>query len=120
MLNPKKHKSFYKDIAKDVGVHKDLVSNLVFFFYDKVRKNLSDLKNPKVNIPNLGTFSIRTNKLRNAIKRQKDILGNLEKMTFDGYDKSIPVKEKLKKMEDLLIKIELNITNKRKFRDENK
>ena len=41
-------------------------------------------------------------------------------MTFDGYDKSIPVKEKLKEMEDLLKKIELNISNKRKFRDENK
>tara|TARA_R110001583_G_scaffold47157_3_gene147734 strand:- start:796 stop:1155 length:360 start_codon:yes stop_codon:yes gene_type:complete len=119
-LNPKKHKSFYKNIAEDVGVHKDLVSDLVFFFYDKVRKNLSELKNPKVSIPNLGTFSIRTNKLRKAIKRNKDILGNLEKMTFDGYDKSIPVKEKLKEMEDLLDKIESNINNKRKFRDENK
>ena len=120
MLNPKKYKSFYNDIAKDVGVHKDLVSDLIFFFYDKVRKNLSELKDPKVNIPNLGTFSIRTNKLRKVIKRNKDILGNLEKMTFDGYDKSIPIKEKLKKMEDLLNRIESNINNKRKFRDENK
>jgi len=120
VLNPKKYKSFYNDIAKDVEVHKDLVSDLIFFFYDKVRKNLSELKDPKVSIHNLGTFSIRTNKLRKTIKRNKDILGNLEKMTFDGYDKSIPVKEKLKRMEDLLNKIESNINNKRKFRDENK
>ena len=41
-------------------------------------------------------------------------------MKFDGYDKYIPVKEKLKEMEDLLDKIESNINNKRKFRDENK
>lgn len=119
-MNPKNYRSFYQDIAKDVGVHKDLVSNLVFFFYDKARKNLSGLKNPKINIPNLGTFSIRVSKLKKAIKKNKDILGNLEKMTFDGYDKSIPVKEKLKEMEDLLKKIESNISDKRKFRDENK
>ena len=41
-------------------------------------------------------------------------------MTFSGYDKSIPVKEKLKAMEDLLKVIDTNIKNKKEFRDENK
>jgi nucleoid DNA-binding protein len=119
-LNPKNYKNFYKDIAKEVEVHKDLVSDFIFFFYAKLRKNLSELEHPKINVPNLGTFSIRHHKLKKAIKRQKDILGNLQKMTFDGFDKSIPVNEKIKQMEKLLNKIEINIKEKKKFKNENK
>lgn len=119
-MNPKKYKNFYQDIAEEAEVHKDLVSDFVFFFYAKLRKNLSELKHTKINVPNLGTFSVRHNKLKKAIKRQKDILGNLQKMTFDGFDKSIPVNEKIKQMENLLNKIEINIKNKKSFRNENK
>jgi nucleoid DNA-binding protein len=119
-LNPKNYKNFYKDIAKEVEVHKDLVSDFIFFFYAKLRKNLSELEHPKINVPNLGTFSIRHHKLKKAIKRQKDILGNLQKITFDGFDKSIPVNEKIKQMEKLLNKIEINIKQKKKFKNENK
>ena len=53
-------------------------------------------------------------------KKNKDILGNLQKMTFDGYDKSVPVKEKLDKMEKLLAEVEQNIKEKKDFKNENK
>ena len=41
-------------------------------------------------------------------------------MTFDGYDKSVPVKEKLDKMEKLLAEVEQNIKEKKDFKNENK
>ena len=83
MLNPKNYKKFYDDIAEEAeGVHKDLVKDFVYFFYDKVRKNLSDLSHPKISLPNLGTFSIRVGKLKKNIKKNKDILGNLAKDDF--------------------------------------
>ncbi len=119
-MNPKNYKKFYDDIAKESEVHKDLVSDFVFFFYDRVRKNLSNLTNPKISLPNLGTFSIRTNKLKKSIKRQQDILGNLDKRKFEGYDKSVPVKAKLKNMKKALKMIEQNIIDKKNFRNENK
>ncbi len=119
-MNPKNYKKFYDDIAKESEVHKDLVSDFVFFFYDRVRKNLSNLTNPKISLPNLGTFSIRTNKLKKSIKRQQDILGNLDKRKFEGYDKSVPVKAKLKNMKKVLKMIEQNIIDKKNFRNENK
>ena len=119
-MNPKKYKYFYEDIANESEVHIDLVSDFVFFFYGKLRKSLSDLEYSKVNIPNLGTFSIRYNKLKKPIKRQKDILGNLQKMTFEGFDKSIPVKDKIIKMEKVLNVIQINLKEKKKFKDENK
>ena len=119
-MNPKNYKDFYEEVAKEAEVHKDLTSDFISFFYGKVRYNLSSLSNPKINIPGLGTFKIRTNKLKKAIKRNKDILGNLEKMTYKGYEKHIPVKNKLKEMEDALDKIEDNIKNKKDFKNETK
>ena len=119
-MNPKSYKTFYEDISVKAEVHKDLVTEFVSFFYGKVRHNLSTLSNPKINLPGLGTFKIRTGKLKKSIKRNKDILGNLEKMTYKGYEKHIPVKNKLKEMTDLLDKVEKNIKDKRNFRNENK
>ena len=41
-------------------------------------------------------------------------------MTYKGYEKHIPVKNKLKEMEDALDKIEDNIKNKKNFKNETK
>ena len=41
-------------------------------------------------------------------------------MTFDGFDKSIPVNEKIKSMEKALEMIETNIKNKKEFKNETK
>ena len=119
-MNPKDYKPFYTKISAEAEVHKDLTSDFISFFYGKVRYNLSSLSNPKINIPGLGTFKIRTGKLKGAIKRNKDILGNLEKMTYSGYEKHLPVVNKLKEMENLLETVEKNIKEKKEFRDENK
>lgn len=120
MLNPKDYKIFIKDIAKEVGVHPDLVEDFVYFYYGKVRKCLSDLNHPNIYIENLGTFSIRKTKLRKSINRQKDILGNLDKRNYKGYEKHIAVKEKLdilNKANDLINSME---KKKSKWKDENK
>ena len=97
-MKPKNHKSFFEDVAKEIEVHKDVVDDLVTFYYNKVRKS----------------------KLERAIKRQKDILGNLEKMTYKGFEKYIPVKKKLKQMEIAFEKLKEKINNKKKFRNETK
>lgn len=119
-MNPKNYKDFYEDIASEAEVHKDLVAEFISFFYSKVRYNLSTLSHPKINLPGLGTFKIRTGKLKNAIKRNKDIIGNLEKMTYTGYEKHLPVKNKLKEMETLLDEVDKIIEQKKQFRNENK
>tara|TARA_R110002020_G_scaffold4711_2_gene20482 strand:+ start:2147 stop:2467 length:321 start_codon:yes stop_codon:yes gene_type:complete len=105
-------------VAQEIEVHKDVVDDLVTFYYNKVRKSLSELIDTNVNIAGLGTFSLRKKKLEKAIKRQKDILGNLEKMTYKGYDKYVPVKNKLKQMENALEMLDKKINDKNKFKNE--
>ena len=48
------------------------------------------------------------------------MLGNMEKTTYTGYGKHLPVKEKLNKMEKSLKRIEKELDNKKKWKDENK
>lgn len=99
-MNPKKHKDLKKGIAEEVGIHENAVDDFVNFYYELLRKKLSELAYPKIYVDNLGTFVLRRQKLDKAIKRNKDILGNLEKQTYNGYEKSVAVKEKLKHLQE--------------------
>ena len=119
-LNPKSYKDFFKEIAKECGVHENLVGELVRFFYAEVRKNLEDLEHTRILLPNFGTFTLRKGRLDRAIKRHKDMLGNIEKTTYIGYGNHLPVKDKLNKMEKAKIRIDKEITNKKKWKDETK
>ena len=117
-MKPKNHKSFFEEVAKEIEVHKDVVDDIITFYYSKLRKNLSNLTDTHINVSGLGTFSIRKRKLEKSIKRNKDILGNLEKMTYKGFDKYLPVKEKLKQMEEVLIKMNKKLEQRKHFKNE--
>lgn len=108
-MKPKSHKDFKKGIAEKVGVHQNVVDDFISFYYAKLRKNLSDLTYPSININGIGTFHLRKKALDKAIKKNKSILGNLSKNTYMGYEKHVAVKDKLSKMENanqILNKIE--------------
>ena len=119
-INPKTYRTFYKEVSEECQVHENLVRELVRFFYDKIRKNLENLENTRILLPNLGTFIIRKNRLDKSIKRHKDMLGNMEKITYKGYGKHIPVKDKLINMESALKRIDKELQIKKDWKDENK
>lgn len=58
-MNPKSHKDLRKGIADEVGVHPTVVDDFISFYYAKVRKKLSTLAYPRINIDGLGTFYLR-------------------------------------------------------------
>jgi hypothetical protein len=105
-LKAKSYKNFKKDIAFKVGVHPDMVDELITFYYAKLRKNLSSLTYPSITVTGLGTFKIRKKALNNSIIKNKSILGNIEKQTYKGYEKHIAVSEKLKELEKMQRMIE--------------
>ena len=95
---------------------KQVVEDFLTFYYAKVRKALSTLEYPKINVDGLGTFFIRKGKLENAIKRNKSMLGNLKKRTYKGYEKTYAINQKLEEMESAIRIIEDNIENKKQFK----
>lgn len=119
-MNPKKHGVFKEKIAEEVEVHPDVVDAFITFYYGKVRKHLSELTSTSLYVEGLGTFSIRKGRLENKIKRHRDILGNLEKMTFKGYDKHIAVKEKLENLEKASKMIKKKEDRKKKWKKKHK
>ena len=62
-MNPKSHKDFKEGIADEVGVHPSVVEDFITFYYGKLRKKLSALEFPRINVDGLGTFYLRKNKL---------------------------------------------------------
>lgn len=116
-MNPKKPNFLKKDIAKELGLHEEVVDAFIDFYYDKLRRSLSNLVYPKVYVNNLGTFTIRKNILEKNIKKQKDILGNLKKITYNGYEKSVSVQEKIELYEKALLEVNKINKDKKDFKN---
>ena len=105
-MNPKSHKVFKEGIAEKVGVHPSVVDEFVNFYYEKVRENLSTLTSTNIFLDGLGTFSLRKMKVKKAIIKNKSYLGNLEKTTYNGYNKTILIKDKIETLENILLSME--------------
>ena len=116
-MNPKKYKEFKKNIAEEVGVHQSVVDDFIAFYYSKLRKHLSNLEFPRIQVDGLGTFVLRKSKLDKAIKKNKSMLGNIAKRTYNGYAKSESITENIKQMTTALEQLEKDILNKKKFKE---
>lgn len=116
-MNPKSHKDFKKGIAKEVGVHENVVDDFITFYYSKLRKSLSELEYPKIFVDGLGTFSIRKNRLQQQIKRKKSYLGNIVNNTYSGYQKKLSIEDRIEEMENVLRILEEQELEKKKFKD---
>lgn len=115
-MNPKKHREFKKGIANQLNLHPDLVDDFIAFYYDTLRRELSDLSAVHIYVNNLGTFSLKKQKLEKGIKKNKDILGNLTKRTYKGMEKTQAVTEKLKQQENALKMLNQSIEDKLNFK----
>jgi nucleoid DNA-binding protein len=118
-VRPKSNKIFKEDIAEEVGVNQSVVDDLISFYFSKVRQSLSEIQDTRIYVESLGTFSIRKARLEKAITKNKSYLGNLEKHTYNGYEKTLQTKKKIKKFEGILEKIEESIERKKEFKKDN-
>ena len=107
------------------------ISNLESPVIIKVQKDKDGLVNHTVssfnedlNVKNMenavgGVIKVQQSKDgKYTFKRNKDILGNLEKMTFKGYEKHVPVKEKLHQMEACMDSLNAMIEEKIRWKEE--
>lgn len=116
-MNPKHHKEFKKGIAEQVGVHPEVVDDIIAFYYAKLRKNMSELAHPNIAIAGLGTFHLRHARLRSAVKKTKSSLGNLEKVNYNGYEKHLIISDKLELLEKALAMMDELAQDKLNFKN---
>lgn len=68
MLNPKKAKDFIPEVAACTDQYEDVVTAVIQFYWEEVRKSLSSLKHNRVHLTNLGDFTIKHWKIEDKIK----------------------------------------------------
>lgn len=68
---PRNSMEFIDEIAQKTGYEKQLVQDAVRFFYESLRKSLSNFDDVTISVIQLGTFSTNRNKLK---KQKKEIL----------------------------------------------
>ena len=91
-MKPKKHNEFKKDIAKEVGVHSNVVNDFISYYYAQVRKELSNLTATNIYVQGLGTFSLKKGKLKNAIIKNKNIFCHTAFFYFLFYVQDLMLK----------------------------
>jgi len=67
-LKPKKAKELIPAVAAEVQLPEQLVKDIVYTYWQEIRKSLSALKHNRVHITNLGDFSIMHWKIDDKIK----------------------------------------------------
>lgn len=116
-MNPKKYKEFKEGIADELKIHPDVVDDFISFYYNQIRLNLSNLSATHIWVQGLGTFSMKKAKLEKSIKKKKSLLGNLNKMAYNGFEKSVAIKEQLEQQQKALDMLNESITKKKEFKE---
>jgi fructose-specific phosphotransferase system component IIB len=102
---PKKSSSLYKDVAESLNYSESLVEDIIEFYYTELRKTLSNLTHPRINVEGLGHFVAKTGLVRKSIPKYTNILKNHDTSTYGAYFNKKMIETKL----ELLIQLEHKI-----------
>jgi len=100
-MKPKKSKEFIKETSEELNIKEHLVQNVIDFYWKNIRINISNLEFHSINVANLGTFKVRSSKIKKIKKdynRHLDILSE-NPMTFDKHTIKNRMTERLNKIE---------------------
>ena len=67
-MKPRKSKELIPDVAKQLGVSEQMVSDVTSFYWHEIRKSLSSLKHARIHVTNLGDFTIKHWKIDERIE----------------------------------------------------
>lgn len=68
LLRPKKAKEFIPTVAEQLHLSEDVVKDVINYYWQSVRKNLSSLSHSRIHLTNLGDFAIKHWKIDEKIE----------------------------------------------------
>ena len=68
-MRPSKAKDLIPEVAKELGIPEHTVQDVVDYYWQEIRKNLSSLTHPRIHITNLGDFTVKHWKVDDKIDR---------------------------------------------------
>jgi nucleoid DNA-binding protein len=111
-MNPKKISKLYTVVSEDLNLKADLVEDLIEYYYKDIRKMLTNLEYPRINIDGLGQFVVKPKTVSNTIERISKSLNNHDVSTFKAYHHKKAMENKLELLLKLCSKLEL-VNNKK-------
>ena len=97
---PKKAKDFRKAVAEELGLSEDLVDNFINFYWERVRKHMTNLDHGALQIPNLGVFKVKHWKIDETVEKHKATIIRVEGK-FAGYRMKIDLTDRIEKLEKI-------------------
>lgn len=114
-MNPKKVKKIYDVVSEDLNIKKDLVEDLVEFYYKDVRKLLTNLEYPRINVDGLGQFVAKPKAVTGTIDKITKSLDDHDTSTFKAYHNKKAMENKLELLLKLSSKLEQVNNRKEEF-----
>jgi len=99
-LNPKKPKILLDDLHLELDLDKNLVSDIIDFYWSNVRKSMGQITYPRINIENLGVLELKMKSLQNTIDKYQNALNKSDNSNFKKYSKYMAIKTRLELLED--------------------
>jgi hypothetical protein len=104
-LNPKKPKTLLGDLYLELDIDKNLVSDIVDFYWLNVRKSITQISYPRIGIENLGSFELKIKSLQNTIDKYQNALNKTDTSNFRKYSKYMAIKNRLEVLENSKVSI---------------
>ena len=87
MLKSKRAKQLLPKTAEECKVSDELATDVVNFYYTKLRKQIESLKSARIGVPVLGTFIVSKPKLKKSIDKLTRILSDDSPESFKKIKK---------------------------------
>lgn len=110
--------SLINPVAEELDISEEMLEDMVIFYYNNLRKTLSGLVDLKIDVPGLGHFLIRQDKVKSAINKTTLNLESLDPGSFSSYHYKKLQEEKLKMLLSIKDKIDEFLIERKQFRDE--
>ena len=67
-MHPKKAKQLIPQVSEKLGIPEDCIHDVMKYYWEEMRRNLSSLKHQRIHVTNLGDFVIKHWKLNDKIE----------------------------------------------------
>lgn len=115
-MNPKKANEIFKTVVQEQSLDPNLVQDLTNFYWSEVRRAITDIPYPRININNLGIFEIRKIPLENTIKRYERFRNKIPVNEFKKYTLYSKISDRIAVLENAKYLMEQGANKKQEIK----
>ena len=112
---PKSSRHFIQPTAEELNCNPQLVDDAVGFFYSEVRKALTEMKSPNIQLDNIGSFKVKPGEIPKLLKKYEKHLEILHPETFNQMATKKEIERRLHRVKALQQMIDEERERKKQF-----